>query len=66
MFYLKESLDAPTAESNGLVTKVVAGEFEKETVKRCEEIAEFSDQVSCHQCSRVSFLMHRDFNMRPL
>lgn len=66
MFYLNSTLDATAAQSSGLITKIIDGDFDKELMNNCTRIAEFSSQVSIDQSSIVSFLMHRDLYMRPL
>ena len=45
MFYLNETLNAETAQINGLITKIVADDFEKEVLTCCGRVAEFSSQV---------------------
>jgi enoyl-CoA hydratase/carnithine racemase len=46
MFYLNETLDASTAYSNGLITKVIDdADFDQEMMTRCTKIAGFSSQV---------------------
>lgn len=45
MFYLNETLNAAAAHSNGLITKVIADDFDKELMSCCTRIAAFSSQV---------------------
>lgn len=46
MFYLNEILDANAAHNNGLITKIIADDFDKELMNYCTKVAEFSSQVS--------------------
>lgn len=46
MFYLNETLDAAAAHSNGLITKVIADDFDKELMSYCARVAAYSSQVS--------------------
>jgi hypothetical protein len=46
MFCLNETLDASAAQSNGLITKVIDGDFNKGLMDHCTKIAGFSSQVS--------------------
>lgn len=45
MFYLNDTLDAKAAQTNGLITKIVAEDFDKELLSVCSRIASFSSQV---------------------
>lgn len=56
MFCLNESLDASSAQSSGLITKVIDGDFNKGLMDYCTKIAGFSSQVSVnlHICRSAS------------
>lgn len=45
MFYLSDVLDANAAQINGLITKTIAEDFDKELMNCCCRIAGFSSQV---------------------
>lgn len=66
MFYLNDTLTAEAARTNGLIAKIIADDFDNEVINCCKQIAGLSTQVSRHQCSNVSFLMHRDLYTSPL
>lgn len=46
MFYLNETLNAETALANGLITKIIAGDFDEELMSYCAKVSCFSSQVS--------------------
>lgn len=46
MFYLNETLDAAAAHNYGLITKIIDGDFDKELMTSCSQIAALSSQVS--------------------
>lgn len=45
LFYLNETLDTSAAHGNGLITKIISEDFDKELMNFCTRIAGFSSQV---------------------
>lgn len=55
MFYLNETLDATAAHSNGLITKIIADDFDKDLMTCCTKIASYSSQVSVTSAQTFHF-----------
>lgn len=45
MFYLNETLDAETALAAGLITKIIADDFDQALMDCCVKASNFSSQV---------------------